>query len=1575
MNRGDDARIRVRRSFRVATAVAAASLLATSAEAFLCATDATGVSRLLNGTPRYRSSSRCALEHGSRGSSRASPHASNQESPSGGGGTSRRWRRRLPPSRGADSGVRPPRGVPPLRAAEASSDQLGDAAASAGGGKGWQPGPAGVGTELAGGRPREGVQPKSKGKGCGRRPFGHITDETLDLIRASTSITEVIGQHVEMQPAGRGMVGCCPFHEDRNPSFSVDESRGSYHCFGCGASGDVITFKMQIDGLGFREVVRELAEEAGVPLGFDNASDDSGGGGGGRWDNGDDKQRREARERLSLVLQMAAQFYNRCLVEMPAAGGARAHIIERGVSPMTVMDFQLGYSPADLTSPLIEYLDQEGFEMDTLVDAGLAPDTSKWKYPISSNNPRTRVDRFRGRLVVPIRDHRGLVIGFGARDLSDSQTQGSVGSGFVIPEVPTKGKTKGKGKGKRAGATGADSEVLAVAATGGSGKVASSAAGANGGSAVGGTTGGGSWRYEKKARPPAKYLNSPETTLFKKGKNVFGLDLAKEAIRSEDTAFVVEGYFDVIKLHDAGIRCAVGVLGTAITIDQLQLCARYSKSKRVVLCMDGDAAGQRAVERLCESPASSGLDSLSEAGVSVSVASIPAGSGCKDPADFLQAHGADEFRSQVMSKAVPWSNWYGDRILAEHDFEGDANAFRRCTDRLTGFISDLSIPTDQTFHVHRFARALAGGNEVMRHQLEFDLMNMSNEKRARKNALRRRVAGSPASPPARPPPSTPSSQPSSSLSDSTTEPYALDTPGGAGGAESSALAPAAELRRLASGRSSDNWDVVVDNGRPAAAAAAKGQRQQRAKGRGGGGGGGSGKAGRARAGGRGGLVGTGADKMEGVSVLRDHQWVMERVRRRKQEESRLKREKYGRKNSAIWSPYMEQEYGGGSEGSKATELVLRGRILDQAQRFLLALVVHDPSRRAKCAEEVSRHGLTLGGERRQWLFDAFTVSVATAAAPTAEAVAASAGEGGDVKATTDASPSSEPAGSGQQYLEEGPVGAGWGGPSAEALEVGGEVLFAEVRAAAPAGYFSLGGKAGGMGVRAAGAGAGEGEEEEGTLDWVFEKTEADRVAKGTKTDLVLLEVVMVMLKEQAAARMHALSLGLAETSDAIARTMAEAATAKFFSDPASTATSTSPPDVEGDERATAAAAVASGGADAGTGNVASVQGGGGTAAGGEVGARAGGGDGLVVAAGVGRRSGAEAQAEVERLKARQVELFEMIQEEKEEVAKLEAQRKAFTSRLPKVRAESEVIRNEAARSKNLMASAAKARATASTPTPPPPPPPAQSSAEYFHDERRQQQLQELKRGGGAADEGDAGGVEGEEGRELTLKDFPYRFLAEDQEPEEGINIYDVEANIAAARAAKVPAEGGTASPPVPPPPPQPLQQYHNAGSAGHQEAEGFVCRETLLAPAPRHSHPNNIDRPVPPPRPQTQQAATAAGGTVRAHANASPPRADAAAPGAGHGARGGAATRGVGGGNTSADARSERAAAAVGRTAWSTPSLFSEATAPAVTVMAGVGEAYGVDDEVMERAAKEAEEQTERMDEGDDVFDSALMGW
>ncbi|CAM9337394.1 unnamed protein product [Discosporangium mesarthrocarpum] len=415
----------------------------------------------------------------------------------------------------------------------------------------------------------------------------------------------------------------------------------------------------------------------------------------------------------------------------------RAHLLERGISPVTTMDFQLGYSPADFKSPLIEYLTQarikkcEGFELATLVDAGLVADTSKWRAKTGASQRYTanHLDRFRGRLVVPICDHRGKVIGFGARDLPGPEHgKGKKNLADIGPELAVVGPEVDSEGTDPVAAT--PVEVVASTGAGGGGGVDTPVSGEGEGAGV---------LNKKSNRPRAKYLNSPETSLFKKSKTVFGLDLAKQAIRKEDMAVVVEGYFDVIKLHEGGIRYAVGVLGTAVTADQLQMVARYCQNKRVVLCLDADEAGQQAVARLCESPSSSGLDALSEAGVVLSVASIPAESGCKDPADFLQAHGAGAFREEVLGRSKPWTEWFGDRILSEHDHANDANAFRLCVERVTSLISELSLAADKTFQIYKFAEALAGENPSKRVSLEIDLRQMADEKHALKKALQRRT--------------------------------------------------------------------------------------------------------------------------------------------------------------------------------------------------------------------------------------------------------------------------------------------------------------------------------------------------------------------------------------------------------------------------------------------------------------------------------------------------------------------------------------------------------------------------------------------------------------------------------------------------------------------------------------------------------------------------------------------------------------------------------------------------------------------------------------------------------------------
>ncbi|CAM9986081.1 unnamed protein product, partial [Scytosiphon promiscuus] len=301
-----------------------------------------------------------------------------------------------------------------------------------------------------------------------------------------------------------------------------------------------------------------------------------------------------------------------------------------------------------------------------------------------------------------------------------------------------------------------------------------------------------------------------------------------------------------------------------------------------------------------------------------------------------------------------------------------------------------------------------------------------------------------------------------------------------------------------------------------------------------------------------------------------------------------------------------------------------------------------------------------------------------------------------------------------------------------------------------------------------------------------------------------------------------------------------------------------------------------------------------------------------------------------------------------EVTELDAQRKAFTSRLPKVKAESEAIRNQEARSRNVLDSAKKARAARSVLPPASESSEARSSAEAFHDERRQQQLQELKQTGGAA-EGVAAEEEGL--REVTLEDFPYRFLDEDQEPEEGVNIYDVEANIAAARAVRAAQDA------PPPPPPQHQQQRYDdvthrearraAEDTTHQSVDvGQVTTETRAATRPLEAAAPARNRP-------SEQRL---------------PRRDADV-----GVVAGNADDAAGGAGDCVSRRERAAAAAALATEWNTPP--TGAAPPAVTVMGEGGSGGFVDSAAVERMAREAEEQMEHVSEEDDFFDGDVMGW
>ncbi|QBI53357.1 DNA primase [Streptomonospora litoralis] len=328
---------------------------------------------------------------------------------------------------------------------------------------------------------------------------GRIRDEDVALVRERTPIADVVGEYLQLRSAGGGSLkGLCPFHDEKSPSFNVTPDRGLYYCFGCGEGGDVIRFIQQIEGLGFVEAVESLAQQSGIRLRYE-----AGGGYTARNDQGQ-------RQRLIEAHREAQRFYAEQLLA-PAAQEGRRFLTERGFGRADAEHFGVGYAPGGWGA-LTGHLRDKGFSDQEIITAGLAGQGRRGAY-----------DKFRNRLVWPVREVTGEVVGFGARKL-DSDDDGP------------------------------------------------------------------------------KYLNTPETPIFKKGHLLYGLDLAKREISRERRAVVVEGYTDVMACHLAGVPTAVATCGTSFGEDHLKvlrrmLLGRSNQGGEVVFTFDGDAAGRKAAVR------------------------------------------------------------------------------------------------------------------------------------------------------------------------------------------------------------------------------------------------------------------------------------------------------------------------------------------------------------------------------------------------------------------------------------------------------------------------------------------------------------------------------------------------------------------------------------------------------------------------------------------------------------------------------------------------------------------------------------------------------------------------------------------------------------------------------------------------------------------------------------------------------------------------------------------------------------------------------------------------------------------
>ncbi|MER5193139.1 DNA primase [Streptomyces sp. NPDC002755] len=329
---------------------------------------------------------------------------------------------------------------------------------------------------------------------------GRINDEDVKAVRDAVPIDAVVSEYLQLRNAGGGnLKGLCPFHDEKSPSFQVSPSKGLFHCFGCQEGGDTITFVMKVDHLTFSEVVERLAAQAGITL---------------RYEEGGYNPAHQRGERIRLVEahKVAAEWYAEQLATGPEADTGRIFLAERGFDQSAAVHFGVGYSPQGWDH-LTRFLRGKGFTDKELLLSGLAQE-----------GRRGPIDRFRGRLMWPIRDIGGEVVGFGARKL-----------------------------------------------------------------------------YETDNGP--KYLNTPDTAIYKKSQVLYGIDLAKKDIAKSSRAVVVEGYTDVMACHLAGVTTAIATCGTAFGGDHIKILRRLlmdNGSARVIFTFDGDAAGQKAALRAFE---------------------------------------------------------------------------------------------------------------------------------------------------------------------------------------------------------------------------------------------------------------------------------------------------------------------------------------------------------------------------------------------------------------------------------------------------------------------------------------------------------------------------------------------------------------------------------------------------------------------------------------------------------------------------------------------------------------------------------------------------------------------------------------------------------------------------------------------------------------------------------------------------------------------------------------------------------------------------------------------------------------
>ncbi|AAK79270.1 DNA primase [Clostridium acetobutylicum] len=423
-----------------------------------------------------------------------------------------------------------------------------------------------------------------------------IAEDIIQKVKDLNDIVDIVSEKVKLKRTGRNYSGLCPFHHEKTPSFSVSQDKQIYKCFGCGEAGNVITFVMKTKNFSFVEAVKYLADKVNITI-----------------DDNKDKYYAKNKEKYDKLYSMnveAARYFFR---NLDSNSKAKKYFLDRGINQKTMRRFGLGYAKDDWRQ-LLSFMKSKGYTELELIEAGLIVQKNKAVY-----------DRFRNRVIFPVFDYKGKVIGFGGRVLDDSKP---------------------------------------------------------------------------------KYLNSPETKIFKKGTNLYGLNFAVKN-NIGDTIIIVEGYMDCISLHQYGINNVVASLGTALTKDQAKLLKRYAS--KVVISYDADTAGQAATLR--------GFDILREAGFDIKIIKIPDG---KDPDEFVRKNGKEAFM-RLVENAVSIIDYRINRAFENVNLKDSESVIKYVKD-ISEIIEELD-PVEKDVYIKKISDKTG-----IREQAIYDLISTDIQK-------------------------------------------------------------------------------------------------------------------------------------------------------------------------------------------------------------------------------------------------------------------------------------------------------------------------------------------------------------------------------------------------------------------------------------------------------------------------------------------------------------------------------------------------------------------------------------------------------------------------------------------------------------------------------------------------------------------------------------------------------------------------------------------------------------------------------------------------------------------------------